>query len=120
MGLAKLLIAYSLGGLAIFSTAYASTPQAEIDHLLSFVATTECQYERNGTLHDATAAVNHIKKKYDYFIDDIATAEDFIEYAATKSSFSGKFYKIHCHGVPAVKSNAWLTDELKRFRDANQ
>lgn len=96
-----------------------ASSQIEIQHLLNYVATTQCKYERNGTLHSATAAVNHIKKKYDYFVDDIETAEDFIKYSATKSSFSGKHYKIHCYGEPILTSKAWLMDELKRFRETN-
>ena len=63
-----------------------ANPQTEIQHLLEFVKTTPCQYERNGTQHTGVEAVEHIQKKYDYYLDDIKTAEDFIEYSATKLS----------------------------------
>ena len=96
-------------------TAYASS-QAEIDHLIEYVAFTECQYERNNTLHDGTEAVKHIQKKYAYFEDEIETAESFIRYAATKSELSGNYYQIHCPGESARKSQDWLLTELERYR----
>ena len=65
--------------LVISARAMADT-QREIEHLLKFVANTSCKYERNGTLHDGTKAKNHIQKKYDYFLDKVNTAEDFIKY----------------------------------------
>lgn len=88
----------------------------EIDYLLSFVALTSCQYERNGEVYSGTEAVKHIKKKYDYFNDNIETTEDFIRYSATKSRISGKHYKIHCENKAPVKSSTWLLSELARYR----
>ena len=63
-------------------------------------------------------ALGHIKKKYDYFSDDIETAEDFIQYAATKSKMSGKYYLVHCPSQPTIKSQDWLLAELKRYRSS--
>ena len=94
---------------------YAST-QDEINHLLEFVASTSCSYERNGTMHNGQEAVKHIQKKYDYFSDDIQSTEDFIKYSATKSKMSGKFYKIHCADSKSIKSQDWLLSELKAYR----
>lgn len=89
----------------------------EIEHLLNYVALTSCIYERNGDMYSGNEAVEHIKKKYDYFIDDIATTEDFVEHSATKSEMSGKHYKIHCMHQPSIKSSIWLLLELKRYRE---
>ena len=94
---------------------FAST-QDEIAHLLTFVETTECKYERNGTLHNGAEAVKHINKKYQYYADDIKSTEDFIKYSATKSKMSGKYYKIHCANADVVKSQEWLLTELKMYR----
>jgi hypothetical protein len=88
----------------------------EIDHLLSYVSSTACIYERNGEMHSGQEAVEHIKKKYDYFFDDIETTEEFIKYSATKSKMSGNHYKIHCANQPAIRSSAWLLAELNRYR----
>lgn len=93
--------------------------QNEIAHLLSYVKNMTCEYERNGDRHTGAEAVGHIQKKFDYFEDDIATTEDFIEYAATKSTFSGKHYLIHCPGSAPVTSREWLLRELQRFRNVD-
>ncbi|MCO7187445.1 MULTISPECIES: DUF5329 family protein [unclassified Pseudoalteromonas] len=89
---------------------------SEINHLLMYVAKTQCQYERNGTLHTGAEAVEHIKKKYDYFYEDIETAEEFIQYAATKSKLSGKHYQVHCDGQPPLRSKDWLLGVLSTYR----
>ena len=97
-------------------TAFADTQQ-EINHLLEFVANTSCQYERNGSVYDGVRAEKHIKRKYEYFMDKINSAEDFIKYSATKSTMSGKQYKIHCENIATQNSSDWLLDELKKYRD---
>lgn len=88
----------------------------EIQHLLSYVKSTECQYERNGNMHSGIEAVAHIQKKYDYYYDDIKTTEDFIEYSASQSKLSGRSYQIHCVNQPTVTSREWLLLELALFR----
>ncbi len=93
--------------------------EVEIKHLLSFLASTQCLYERNGQMHSGEAAVKHIKKKYHYYLDDITTAEDFIKLSATKSTFSGQYYKIHCSNQSSVQSQKWLLSELNRYRTIN-
>lgn len=90
--------------------------QQEIDYLLRYVENTDCTYDRNGSLHTGQEAVEHIRNKYDYFRDDIETAEDFIRLSASKSTFSGRYYKVICPGVEAVKSQDWLLKALKDFR----
>jgi hypothetical protein len=102
--------------LSIFSlNIYAST-QSEIIYLLNFVASTDCQYERNGNFYNGKEAFEHINKKYKYYSDDIQSTEDFIKYAASKSKMSGKYYKIHCHNKSLIKSQDWLLNELMIYR----
>ena len=103
----------------LISSNVSAAPQDEIDHLLAFVRTTPCQYERNGTMHTGSEATEHIMKKADYYADDIETAEDFIEYSATKSMMSRKNYQVHCEGQPTIKSSEWLLTELQRYRDTS-
>ncbi|MEZ9196832.1 DUF5329 family protein [Shewanella sp. 10N.286.54.B9] len=93
-----------------------SSPQEEIDHLIAFIGATSCQYERNGALHSGLEAVEHIKNKAEYHAEKIESAEDFIAYAATKSMFSGRHYKIHCQGDAPIESHLWLKAELDSFR----
>jgi hypothetical protein len=90
--------------------------QQEIAHLLNFVASTTCQYERNGTIYDGIAAQKHIKQKYHYYVDKINSAEDFIKYSATKSTMSGGKYNVHCSNLPVQYSSEWLLNELKNYR----
>ncbi len=109
--LKKLLLLISL--LAV--PAFADTT-AEINHLLNYVKTTECKYIRNGSEHSGVDAAAHIKKKYDYFKDEIRSAEDFIRLSATKSTMSGNKYYIQCLNSPRVESSKWLLGELKKYR----
>ncbi len=103
-----LLVAVSAGALA--------DTQKEIEHLLDFVVNTSCKYERNGTMYDGVEAKKHIKKKYDYYLDKINSAEDFIKYSATESLLSGRKYTIHCPNMAVQNSGDWLLEELKKFR----
>jgi len=109
--LKKLLLLITL----LVLPAFADTA-SEIDHLLNYVKKTECAYIRNGTEHKGADAVAHIKKKYNYFKDEIKTAEDFIRLSATKSTMSGRKYMIQCPGEPKIESGKWLLEELKRYR----
>lgn len=93
--------------------------QIEIDYLLNFVKNTNCQYERNGDKHSGVNAAKHIKKKYDYYEDDIESTEQFIELSASKSTMSGKSYTIHCPNEPSISSQQWLLEALKAFRISN-
>ncbi|MEQ9618764.1 MAG: DUF5329 family protein [Deltaproteobacteria bacterium] len=88
----------------------------EVEHLLTFVRNTDCKFERNGTMYDGGRAYSHINKKYGYFRDEITSTETFIEYSATKSTMSGKFYFVHCADSEPVKSGDWLLRELINFR----
>ena len=101
---------------AMLSTSVNAHTLDEIEHLLAFVKDTNCVYERNGKQHTGTEAVEHIKKKYDYYSEEIDSAEDFIKYAATKSKMSGDYYMVHCPDQPAVKSKTWLLAELASYR----
>lgn len=93
--------------------------QNEIDHLLAFVENTGCQIERNGKLHAGPDGVEHIRKKYNYFKDEIDSAEKFIELSATKSTMSGKYYLVLCEGGQKITTRDWLLQELKNYRGRN-
>ena len=93
--------------------------QQEIDHLLGYVADTNCQYDRNGTVHSGPEAMDHINMKYEHYRKKVKIAEDFIKYSATKSMMSGKKYKIRCPGAEAVNASDWLLEELHRYRKAS-
>jgi hypothetical protein len=92
--------------------------RAEIEQLLAFVASSGCQFHRNNTWYPAPEASAHLAKKERYLEErgQIATAEDFVAKAATKSSVTGKPYSVRCGSEPAMASDEWLMAELRRSR----
>ena len=99
-----------------------SDAKEQIDHLLTFIATSPCKFMRNGKWYESSEAVEHIKKKYHYVLGKgwVVSPEDFVKYAATKSSMSGKSYKVKCGDSPEIDSADWLLDELKRYRGVDK
>jgi Family of unknown function (DUF5329) len=108
-------------GLTLLSAARGAVPmfaQTEINYLLGFIENSGCEFYRNGSWYDSKKAQTHLRDKYELLAarDQINTAEDFIEKAATKSSLSGRPYRVRCRGEDAVSSNPWLRDVLARYR----
>lgn len=89
--------------------------EAEIAHLLNFVASSDCIFQRNGDVHSPAEAREHIDKKYQYLKKRVKTTEQFIRYAATRSSISRKEYTVTC-GDRQLTSAQWMATELERFR----
>jgi hypothetical protein len=87
----------------------------EIASLLNFVEQSACTFIRNGKLYDSLEARQHIEIKYNYYKKLITTAEEFIQYSATKSSITGRLYSVQCNGV-SMNSSDWLNRELARLR----
>jgi hypothetical protein len=88
----------------------------EIDHLLTYISSSNCVYIRNNTEHSSTDAVKHISRKYKHFFDEIKSAEDFIELSASRSSLTGKDYWVRCGSGDSMKARSWLITELHAFR----
>lgn len=89
--------------------------QAEIDHLLAFVAASPCTFIRNGEPYPAPEARDHLAGKFKVAKGRITTADEFIRYLATESSMSRDPYKVKC-GATEMPAGVWLADELKRYR----
>ena len=101
----------------MLSVAHAEPPatvQAEVNFLLGYVEGSGCAFYRNGTWHNSKEGQAHLRDKYKWLAarNLINTTEDFIERAATESSFTGLAYKVKCNGGPTITSNQWLRDEL--------
>jgi hypothetical protein len=90
----------------------------EIDTLLWKMQQSECAFNRNGTWYSADAAQAHLKRKLAYLVerDAVASAEQFIARAASKSSMSGERYQVRCGDHPPVPSRTWLEQELAKIR----
>lgn len=115
----KYIVITTLLALAVTpALAAEKTAEAEIRHLLEFVAAGDVVFVRNGKDHTAGEAVDHMKKKLDHFAakGKISTAEDFIAYAGTKSLLSGKPYQVRLKNGTAMPCAEWLKKELERYR----
>lgn len=112
-----LLCLLLLPGLALAATPSPAARQ-EIDHLLSHLGQSGCQFNRNGSWHDSAEAVDHLQQKYQYLLKKglVSSAEDFIARAASESSMSGKPYLVRCGAAAPVPSGNWLKAELNRYR----
>jgi hypothetical protein len=119
---AAALCAVALVLLLAAADAAALAPAAaqEIDALLTRLAASGCQFKRNGSWHDGAAARTHLQRKLDYLKkhDAVASAEQFIERAATRSSVSGEAYWVRCGSAPPQPSAVWLGAQLKALRAA--
>ena len=95
-----------------------SRSRAEIEALLSRLAESSCQFNRNGTLYTATEAKAHLVVKLNFLLERklVGSTEQFIELAASKSSTSGENYLVVCQGAQAVPSASWLNAELQKLR----
>jgi len=108
--------------LIVVASAWAASPDAvatkEISYLIEHLASSGCQFNRNGTWHEAPRAVSHIKRKYEYLLDKglVADTDAFIRLAATESSSSGKPYLVKCHNQPETPSADWFRAALAQFR----
>jgi hypothetical protein len=91
----------------------------EVDQLLEFIKISNCRFNRNGSWYKSAEAADHLNKKYQYVQKKglVNTAEDFIKFAATKSSLSGKEYVVQCEGDKTHKSAEWLTTALAQIRE---
>jgi hypothetical protein len=114
------MIARLLPALALVAAPWAlaapdATASREIDHLLAFVAASECRFVRGGTEHPGPEARDHLMRKLDVARPLLGTADQFIDYVATGSSITGEDYKVRC-GARELTSRAWLRVELEQFR----
>jgi hypothetical protein len=100
------------------SAAPPASVQVEVEFLLTSIRDSGCMFFRNGTWHEGKAAEAHLRDKFEYLVlrGRIASTEDFIEGAASRSSLSGLPYAVKCAGSEAVPSERWLRDRLARHR----
>jgi hypothetical protein len=92
--------------------------QPEIDSLLVGLERSECEFYRNGTWHSGHEAQLHLRDKYDYLRarNQVETTEQFIDKAATQSSFSGTAYRVRCNHGAEVPSQQWMREQLAQIR----
>ncbi len=105
----------------VLASALAHAPGAladteeDVNHLLAFVAESGCTFIRNGERHDATAAADHLRAKYEQDKRHIDSAEQFIDRVASASSLSGQPYVVSCGGETQT-SRDWLNEALVTYQ----
>lgn len=90
----------------------------EINTMIEALGSSGCQFWRNGDWHDGAEARDHLRRKQEWARKRhlAGTAEEFIERAASRSSLSGKSYRVLCPGQPEVDSGRWFRELLRRIR----
>ena len=113
-----MLLVVLLSASQLYAASLLPAARGEIEGLLSRLAASGCQFKRNGSWHPASEAQAHLRRKLDYLENKgaVASTEQFIERAATKSSMSGKPYQVQCSNQTPVPSSQWLRTELKVLR----
>ena len=117
----KTFLSSGLGLLLVLPLVVQAAPsekaKAEITGLMDGLAKSGCQFQRNGDWHDAADARAHLQRKYDYLLKKnlVDTSELFIQRAASKSSVSGKPYRVKC-GALELDSAVWFDMQLQRLR----
>ncbi len=98
--------------------ASADESRREIDQLIAYLETSECEFNRNGEWHDSRDAGKHLRRKRKHIEREVESlsGEDFIAEAASKSSMTGQPYQVRCPGKPVESSADWFGAELQRMR----
>ena len=98
----------------------AAPPEAEreITALIDGLRDSPCRFQRNGRWFDGARAAAHLRRKYDHVRDrgGVDSAETFIEVAATRSSFTGRAYRVQCGESAAMDAAPWFRARLALLR----
>ena len=111
----RLLLSFVLRAGSIATAHGEADADTEIRALIQAVADSDCEFNRNGSLHSAEAAAEHLELKYSRGRRYADSAEAFIERLASKSSWSGEPYEMICDGETQPAGD-WLTMRLEALR----
>ena len=87
-----------------------------ISFLLQHVARSNLIFIRNGVMYSPKEAEAHMRRKYEYFKGDIRTPEDFIRLCASKSTLTGRLYKVKLPDGRLLRADRWMHAALSRYR----
>lgn len=112
-----LLMSLCLPSLAAAAAADAAT-RDEIAGLMQALQQSGCRFQRNGNWYDAARARSHLQRKYDYLLkrDLVTSSERFIELAGSRSSMTGRAYKVACNGNTEQDAANWFNQQLQLLR----
>ncbi len=90
--------------------------QARIDFLLHSVETAKgVIFIRNGSEYGGPAAAQHLRQKLNYGGERLKTAENFIKYCATESSFTHRKYQVRTSDGVMEEAAAYFNNLLREF-----
>jgi hypothetical protein len=91
----------------------------EIEALLDRVAAARgVTFIRNGTAHDGPEAAAHLRRKLVAARGRIRTPEQLIEHLGTRSSLTGRPYRVRLANGREIDSAVWLHGLLREVRVA--
>ncbi|MGD1976643.1 MAG: DUF5329 family protein [Gammaproteobacteria bacterium] len=93
----------------------------QIDYLLHRVEDSGYIFVRNGTEHDSAEAAQHMRRKFEHFLDkgDIASVDDFIDLAGTQSLITRRKYMVRLPDGTELPTAQWLRAELEELPGRN-
>jgi hypothetical protein len=118
MRLPTIFIIIALFGQTIFAQKNISqlTEKQKIEYLIKSIENLDgAQFLRNNEYHTPKEAGEHLRLKLSKAGSSIKTAKQFIDNIATKSSMSGKPYKIMLKGGKIVESKVFLYQKLNEL-----
>ena len=98
-----------------------SSSRNELNALLNKLVASGCEFNRNGSWYTGAEARGHLQRKLEYLEDKkaVQSTEQFIDLAASTSSYTGRAYLVRCGSGTAVESRKWLMTELNAVRLAS-
>jgi hypothetical protein len=69
---------------------------------------------RNGSVHGAAKAAEHLETKWNYAKDEIDSASEFIDEIASRSSMTGNAYRIRFSNGTETNARTYLEGELEK------
>lgn len=101
--------------IASLSAAPSAREKQRIDALIAAVEKSGLIFIRNGSEHSAADAASHMRLKFNNAGNRISTAEQFIDYLASKSSITGSPYFLKFPDGRTEKAGIWLHRKLKEL-----
>ena len=93
------------------------TPAQEIELLIQRVAAAKgVVFIRNGSEYTAADAAAHLRRKLDASKGRIKTPEQFIDKLGSRSSMTGRAYRVRLPDGREIDSAEWLTGLLRDIR----
>ena len=115
----KSILVTSFVVLALFSgvvKAQDNIEKKKIDFLISSIENIKgAKFIRNGTEHDGKEAAEHLRSKLKSAGGKVQNADDFIRLCASKSTISGKPYKIRSSDGKTINSEQYFREKLMEY-----